>query len=273
MNLNFSVLLSIYKKENPVFLNEALQSILDKQIIKPNEIIIVKDGLLTHSLDLILKNFSTKYSDIVKICGYEKNRGLGYALNYGLKLCSNELIFRMDADDISIAKRFKLQLDFMSKNSEISILGSTIEEFNDIPGDLKRFRKVPKSSIEIDKNKLNRNPFNHMTVCFKKSHILKVGGYSHMPGYEDYYLWLRVLNFYKGHNLDKPLVYARVGNNMLGRRQGLRFFINEIKFQKAIYVDGIQSFLSFIINVILRGLPRLLPKFTLKIIYKYFLRN
>ena len=273
MNLNFSVLLSIYNKENPSFLNKALQSILEKQTLKPNEIIIVKDGLLTNSLHLILKKFSTKYPDTVKIFGYKENRGLGYALNYGLSFCSNELIFRMDGDDISIPERFKVQMDFLSKNPEISILGSTIKEFNENVDDLNRLRKVPISSIEIDKRKLNRNPFNHMTVCFKKSHIKKAGGYSHMPGYEDYYLWLRVLNFYKGHNIDKPLVFARVGNNMLGRRQGFRFFINEIRFQKTIYFDGIQSFLSFITNVILRGLPRLLPKFMLKIIYKYFLRN
>ncbi len=271
--MNFSVLISIYKKESPKYLDDCLKSILINQSIKPSEVVIINDGHISNELRKVIVKYKKKFPNKLKNCGYAKNRGLGYALNYGLNLCSNELVFRMDADDISNKNRFKIQIDFLSKNSDISILGSSIEEFNDIPHDLKRLRKVPTSSIEIDKNKLNRNPFNHMTVCFKKSHILKAGGYSHMPGYEDYYLWLRVLNFYKGHNLDKPLVFARVGNNMLGRRQGFRFFINEIKFQKAIYVDGIQSFLSFIINVILRGLPRLLPKFALKIIYKYFLRN
>lgn len=271
--MNFSVLISIYKKESPKYLDDCLKSILIKQSIKPNEVVIINDGEITLELKNVIINYKKKFPKIIVNHGYIENKGLGFALNYGLNLCSNELVFRMDADDISDKNRFKIQMDFLSKNSDISILGSSIEEFNDIPHDLKRFRKVPKSSIEIEKNKLNRNPFNHMTVCFKKSHILKAGGYSHMPGYEDYYLWLRVLNFYKGYNLDKPLVFARVGNNMLGRRQGFRFFINEIKFQKAIYIDGIQSFLSFIINVILRGLPRLLPKFALKIIYKYFLRN
>tara|TARA_X000000950_G_scaffold183181_1_gene221931 strand:- start:1654 stop:2469 length:816 start_codon:yes stop_codon:yes gene_type:complete len=271
--LNFSVLISVYKKESPKYLDDCLKSILINQSIKPNEVVIINDGEITLELKNVIISYKKKFPKIIVNHGYIENKGLGFALNYGLNLCSNELVFRMDADDISDQKRFQMQINFLTKNSDISILGSTIEEFNKIPHDLKRLRKVPISSTEIEKKKLNRNPFNHMTVCFKKSHIKKAGGYSHMPGYEDYYLWLRVLNFYRGHNLDKPLVFARVGNNMLGRRQGFRFFINEIRFQKAIYFDGIQSFLSFITNVILRGLPRLLPKFILKIIYKYFLRN
>ncbi len=271
--MNFSVLISIYKAESSDFLNQCLNSVLEKQSVIPNEVVIINDGDIPKVLSDIILIFKKKFPKIIINRGYEKNKGLGYALNFGLKLCTNEIIFRMDADDICNYNRFKEQLITLKKNPSISILGSYIEEFNYKPHDLKRIRKVPLSSSEINNKKLIRNPFNHMTVCFKKSHIIKAGGYLDMIGYEDYYLWLRVLNFSKGYNLDKSLVYARVGNNMVGRRQGYRFFINEIRFQKTIYNEGYQSFLSFIKNVILRGLPRLFPKFILRIIYKYLLRN
>ena len=266
--------MSVYKKENPFFLEQALHSIIDKQSVKPNEIVIVKDGNLTKQLDNVLNKYYMKYPSILKVHGYPKNKGLGYALNYGLNKSSNEIIFRMDSDDIANPLRFEKQLEVFKRNkNNLAIVGSNIEEFNNKPHDLNRLRNVPSSSLEINKKKFHRNPFNHMTVAFLKSTILKCGGYKPMAGYEDYYLWMRVLKEFNGFNLSENLVYARVGNDMLGRRQGFRFFINEISFQKAIYFDGIQSFSSFIINVILRGLPRLLPKFALKIIYKYFLRN
>lgn len=270
--MKFSVLISVYKRENAQNLRNAIESISIHQTIVPSEIILVKDGILTFELEEMILFIKKKVS-YLKVFGYEKNRGLGYALNYGLDKCTNDLVFRMDADDISNNERFQIQLNFLKQNPDISILGSSIEEFNYKPNDLKRIRKVPVTAIDIDKKKLIRNPFNHMTVCFKKSNILRAGGYLDMPGYEDYYLWLRVLNFSKGYNLDKPLVFARVGNDMFGRRHGIRFFINEIRFQKTIYNDGIQSFYSFIKNVIIRGIPRLFPKFILKLIYKNLLRN
>ena len=43
--VKFSVLISIYKKEKPQYLKEALESIYIFQTLKPNEIILVEDGL------------------------------------------------------------------------------------------------------------------------------------------------------------------------------------------------------------------------------------
>ena len=217
--------MSVYKKENPFFLEQALESITDKQSVKPNEIIIVKDGNLTEPLDNVLNKYFMKYPSILKVHGYLDNKGLGYALNYGLKKSSNEIIFRMDSDDIANPLRFEKQLEVFNQNkNNLAIVGSNIEEFNSIPHDLNNLRNVPSSSSEINHKKFYRNPFNHMTVAFLKSAILKSGGYKPMPGYEDYYLWMRVLKEFKGINLSENLVYARVGNGMLGRRQGFRFY-------------------------------------------------
>ena len=112
-----------------------------------------------------------------------------------------------------------------------------------------------------------------MTVAFRKSIVLKSGGYLDMPGYEDYYLWLRILS--KGYdclNLNEALVHARVGNNMIGRRQGLSFS-KEFEFQKTILKEGLIDTKHFIFNIIIRCLPRLLPVTILQIIYSKILKK
>ena len=112
-----------------------------------------------------------------------------------------------------------------------------------------------------------------MTVAFLKSSILKCGGYKPMAGYEDYYLWMRVLKEFNGFNLSDNLVYARVGNGMIARRQGFVFFVNEFKFQRALLAENLITNSAFIKNIFFRLFPRLLPKKILELIYTEILRN
>jgi glycosyltransferase involved in cell wall biosynthesis len=125
--LDFTVLMSVYKQEDPIFLDMSLSSILDLQTIIPNEVIIIKDGALTKSLDVVLNKYLSEYSSILKVYGYSVNKGLGYALNYGLNKCSNEIIFRMDSDDIANPSRFEKQLEVFKENkNNLAIIGSNI---------------------------------------------------------------------------------------------------------------------------------------------------
>ena len=80
----YSVLMSLYKKENPEYLDLAIESMIN-QTLKPDEIVIVKDGEITAELQGVLDNYSAEYPELFHIVGYEKNRGLGLALNYGLE--------------------------------------------------------------------------------------------------------------------------------------------------------------------------------------------
>jgi len=270
--IHFSVLLSVYKLENPIFLKASLDSIWINQSLKPTEIIIVKDGPLTTELDAVIDDFNLIAP--LKIISLPKNKGLGNALRTGLNNCSNEIVFRMDTDDISIPSRFEEQVKvFNKKSNKAVIIGSNIQEFNLKPYDLSRIRKVPASFNQINILKFYRNPFNHMTVGFLKSVILEKGGYRDMPGYEDYYLWMRVLKDHEGINLTNSLVHARVGNDMIGRRHGFMFFKNELRFQIRLLNEGLTSLPICIKNIFLRGVPRLLPKKILELIYKKFLRK
>ena len=115
----YSVLMSLYIKEKPEYLDQAVKSMVE-QTLKPDEIVIVKDGKITSELQNVLNKYEKNHPGLLHIVGYENNCGLGFALNYGLEHCRNELVARMDTDDISKADRcmrlVKALLDRQSTN-------------------------------------------------------------------------------------------------------------------------------------------------------------
>jgi glycosyltransferase involved in cell wall biosynthesis len=124
----FSVLMSIYYKEKASNLDQCLES-LANQTLPADEIVIVKDGLLNDDLNQVLELWIDKLP--LKIVGYNENKGLAHALNYGLQYCLYELVARMDSDDICMTDRFEKQIDFIQKHNEIALVGSSILEFYD----------------------------------------------------------------------------------------------------------------------------------------------
>ena len=83
--MKFSVLMSIYHKEEAKYFNRAMQSIWDEQSVKPNEIVLVQDGKLTDELYRFIDEWKNKLVDVLKIIPLEQNVGLGDALNAGIK--------------------------------------------------------------------------------------------------------------------------------------------------------------------------------------------
>ena len=128
--MRFSVLLSLYYKENPIFLRESLHSVFG-QTLQPDEVILVEDGPLTPALYEVVEEFAGRHSTIKRIV-LEKNRGLGNALSEGLKHCSCDLVARMDTDDICKPERFAKQVTFMENHPEIDVVGAWIDEFQEI---------------------------------------------------------------------------------------------------------------------------------------------
>lgn len=265
--LQFSVLISVYAKENPRYFDLALKSIWQNQTLKPDEIIIVKDGPIPGDLESILKNQSENIP--IKIVSLSINMGLGYALSIGVEECSHNIIARMDSDDICAPDRFQKQLEYLKAHPEISLLSSNIAEFDEDPSLVRGVRKVPCKHIEILSFAKRRNPMNHMAVIFRKSAVIDAGNYQPFRGYEDYFLWVRMLH--KGYiaaNLNENLVFARVGNNMIARRQGIKFFKEELRLQKEFRNLGFIDLWGWSQNILFRAIPRLLPVFVLNLIYK-----
>lgn len=271
-DLYFSVLLSVYFKDHADYLYLSLESLF-QQTLKPDEIVLVQDGPLTAELYDVIDFFKNKDEIDLHVLALDQNRGLGLALQAGLQLCRYNLVARMDADDICCVDRFEKQIAYFRRHANISVLGGAVEEFNRLPGDLSRFRRLPTSYIDVLKFSKYRNPINHPAVVFRKDHILKVGSYLDMPLFEDYYLWIRVLiNGYQIANLDDVLLKFRIGNDMIGRRHGISYLKKEIHFLNTIRALGHLSFLDYIFSLFTKIPLRLLPKSALDRIYKRFLR-
>ncbi|EFE2238423.1 glycosyltransferase, partial [Escherichia coli] len=265
--MNFSVLMSLYIKEKPEYLHECLKSLYE-QTKQADEIVLVYDGPITNELDKVVNYWLNSLP--IKIIKLSKNVGLGQALNKGLAQCENDYVARMDTDDICHPKRFEIQIDFLNKNKNISVVGSYIEEFSETIENRLSQKIVPTTHNEIMKNIGKRNPFNHMTVVFNKSEIIKVGGYEHHYLMEDYNLWLRLLkNNIQAANLPLTLVYARGGDGMIYRRSGLRYIKSEYKLYKLKQRLGYQNYIISSLVFFLRSVPRVFPPYILKAIYRF----
>ena len=268
----FSVLMAVYKKEQPLFFKEALRSVFEQSLI-PNEVVLVKDGPLTEELEQIIVDFSSK-NEQLKVITLEKNQGLGEALRIGLNACSFDLVARMDSDDICKPYRFEKQIAFLKEHKEITIVGSWIEEFSDCKEEIEAIRELPQEDKQLKIFTKWRNPFNHMTVMFRKKDILAVGGYQPFYLLEDYYLWNRLANAnYYFANIGESLLWARGGYTMLERRGGWKYVVSESKLLKFMYRSGRINIVEFGANLMMKSIIRLIGKHLRHTIYTFFLRK
>ncbi|MEG9499463.1 glycosyltransferase [Mannheimia indoligenes] len=262
----FSILMSLYHKEHPAYLEACLHS-LQTQTLPASEIVVVFDGAISENLESVVQNFSEKLPLV--IVRLSQNVGLGRALNEGLKHCSNEWVLRMDTDDICLPERFEKQIAFIQENPDVVLFSTQVEEFDETMSNSLGIKKVPVSCEEIYSSALLRNPFNHMAVAYKKSVIEQVGGYQHHLYMEDYNLWLRVIaQQYKVYNLPEILVKVRSGTAMYARRKGVDYIKSELQLAQLKKRLKLQSASAANIYFIIRALPRLLPKSLLGKVYK-----
>ena len=276
MDFRFSVLISVYYKEISRYLDRAFQSITDDQVLKPNEIVLVKDGPLTKELDGVIEKYQKRYPNLFKIVALEKNYGLGKALNIGLKNCTYELVARMDGDDISKPERFKKQIDIFKENPNLDILGSWIDEFieKDEEITVRSIRKVPEKSDEIYQKLKSICAFNHPTVMYRKSKVIGVGSYLQEFILEDYYLWIRLaLNRANMYNIQESLLNFRITEGTSKRRGGIKLLKSDIKFQKKLYKSGFINKIELSKNLIKYFVYRLLLNNLRGIIQKKLYRS
>ena len=272
--MKFSVLISIYFKEQPEHLNQCLESIWDNQTVKPSEIILIEDGPLTSELDHMIEFWKEKLVDVLKVTKLAENVGTGKAKNIGLQQCMNEIVAIVDTDDISVTDRFEKQISIISKDPELAILGGQSVEFIDDPSCPSGIRNVPLTDRELRQYVKKQSPFNNMTIAYRKSKILDVGGYQHHYWMEDYNLFLRVIaKGYKVSNLPDVLVYARIDNGMHGRRRGFEYIKSEKQLLDLKKQLKIQSPFYANMYFIVRSAFRLMPANLLGKIYNRFLRK
>lgn len=268
----FSVLLSIYSQESSKNFKRAMESIYDEQELKPNEIVLVEDGPLTEELYFEIENQKKKLGKILKIIKLKENKGLGVALEKGILECRNELVARMDTDDISMPTRFKEQIEYLKKNKNIDVLGTYMSEFI---GNEKNIICIKDAPLDKFREYIKyRDPLNHPTVILKKSKVIEAGNYQEILLNEDSYLWRRMI--VKGAqfaNLPKSLLYFRVTDETYKRRGGWKYIKAEYLLQKESLKLGIINKLEFILNILLKSSIRILPNQLRKIFYLKLLRK
>ena len=271
-NPGYSVLMSVYYKEKPEWLEMAMDSIWN-QTVRTDNFVLVCDGPLNQALDDVIERMGKEHPEL-KVVRLEKNGGLGNALNIGMKYCEHDLIARMDSDDISRNDRIEKQLGILNSDRNVSICSGVIEEFSDNPEKVKARRLVPEKQDEILMFAKKRNPFNHPCVMYRRSSVEASGGYQDFYLLEDYYLWIRMLQIgAKGYNIQEPLLWMRAGSDMYKRRAGLRYARSQKALFKYMKKTGFICNSQYFTSVSTRYVSSLVPNCIRRFFYMSALRN
>lgn len=272
--LNFSVVMSVYLKDNPIYFRQSLESIVNQTLI-PDEIVLIKDGLLTFDLNSVIDEYNSNFPGLFTIIAIPANKGLANALNVGIRGAKNSIIARMDSDDICFENRFEQQINYLSRN-DLDVVGGQIVEFSKHIQDVISIRKVPIVHCEIVKFMKFRSPFSHPTVVFKKEVFDTLRGYDVKIFPEDYDFFVRAyLAGFKFGNIDKNVLYFRLGENLseaIKRRWGIKYAINEIKLYRKFLKLGFFNSIDFL-KVLFFKIPlRIIPFKLYSYIYFKFAR-
>lgn len=266
MITNYSVLMSVYYKDNPEWIRKSIESILN-QTVKTDDFVIVMDGPVDGKIEQTIADYQTHYPDNIRVVKIEKNSGLGHALNVGLTKCKNNLVARMDSDDIAFEDRCEKLLQAFGNNSDLVICGGQIEEFIGSTDNVVSRRIVPTDYDKIVKFSHRRSPFNHPTVMFKRDIILKYGGYPSSGRKEDLDLFLLLLS--KGCyaiNLPDFVLHYRTSEDNFLRRKDKNNCDEWIAVIKKYYKQGYCSLGDYIVVWMGQTLIKFLPACLIKLI-------
>ena len=266
--MKFSLLMSIYGKESPLYFNECMRSTWSEQSLRPSEVVLICDGPLPHSLHRVIADWKRIIGEQFIVLELDQNRGLAAALNYGLNHCSNELVARMDTDDIACRYRFERQMMFMKENPEVGCVGTNVIEISE-NGDVIQEKRMPLGEEGVMSFLKTRNPLAHPSVMFRKSLVQAVGCYP-LTYPEDYLLWIKMINNgVRVRNIEYFGVCQRVGREFFKRR-GLRFLFGELVVHRYIYKCGLCSYLEYLKIIFSRVVLRLMPGSLQAVAYRKF---
>lgn len=270
--LRFSLLITVYAKTQPEWFDRCLRSIHQQTDYLPTEVVVVEDGPVPLSLGRIIKKWSEKLP--VKLVRVPHNLGPGGAAAAGLSYCTMPWVARLDADDIALPERFKLQVSYLRQHPSIDVLGGYLVEFSHSEEQTDSMRRAPLSHQAIISRLPYRCPINNSCVMFRRDKAEQAGGYEPLTTHEDYLLWIKMLHHGAVFaNLPEVLVKFRMGKDAYRRRGGLQAAKQEIIFQNRLLGGNYISWRRYVVNLLLRVPPRFLPLGALRIFYRLFLRH
>jgi glycosyltransferase involved in cell wall biosynthesis len=261
----FSLLIPVYDGDRPDYLRRAFRSAVDEQTVRPNQVIIVRDGPVREELAACLEQLRSGSPVPVTFVPLERNRGLGPALDQGLAASQFDVVARMDADDVAMPHRFEVELPLIAG---ADIVGAGLLEFVSDTDDVVGQRVPPIGGDKIQRYARLHDPFNHPTVVYRRSAVLAAGGYGDLPLMEDYALFARMLsNGVRAVNVAEPLVYYRVGASAFKRRGGTGLLRSELRLQREFRRYGFTTLAQYLRNVAVRGGYRLIPWWARRAVY------
>lgn len=273
--MSFSILISVYKNDRAEDFRTALESITTAQTLKPTEVVLVIDGPVPDDVNKVIVDAEEEHPNLYKIIRFEKNQGLGIALQKGLEAASYDIVMRMDSDDISVPDRFEKQYQFMVEHPNVAVCGGQIDEFIDDVDNIVGQRIVPCLNDDIYKYMISRCAFNHMTVALRRSIIIANGNYQPWHYNEDYYLWIRLMIArVEFANLPEILIHMRVGKEMYKRRGGRKYYKSELGLQKFMLRNGLISRTRYWFNVAVRwGVQVAMPNWLRGFVFQKLFRK
>ena len=197
------------------FLSEAIESILG-QTFGEFEFIVVDFGSTDDSraiISLYAAQDSRVKFHVIPHCG------LAEARNVSCSLAQGQYVAIMDADDVSKPERLSLQVEFMAKHPDVSVLGGAVEWIDSMGRPLVRWGN-PRNDREIQSALLECCPLWQPTVMMRRQAFAQVGGYR--PPFapaEDYDLWLRMAEHFQFANLTQVLLKYRIHPNQASVRR------------------------------------------------------
>ncbi|KQO99416.1 glycosyltransferase [Leifsonia sp. Leaf264] len=254
----FSLLLPVYRADDPAHFTKAFTSSVTAQSRRPTQVVVVQDGPVPEELSAAIAAVAADSPVPVVHHVLAENAGLAAALTAGLARCDHDIVARIDADDISLATRFEMQLPHIEGG--LDLVGSGMYEFLDDVGSIVG-RRVPRTEQkDIERYARFHDPFSHPTVVYRRSAVEAAGGYQPMGLMEDYWLFTRMIAAgARVGNVADPLVMYRVGEGAYARRGGREQWRSEKALQKAMRSIGFTTRWEHLRNIIIRGSYRFVP--------------
>ena len=266
MHESFSLLLSVYDRDRPDYLRRAFRSAVDDQTVRPDQVVMVRDGPVRDELAECLDELRANSQVPVTFVPLPHNGGLGPALDRGLAASWFDVIARMDADDVAMPHRFEVELPLIQ---DADIVGAGLLEFAADTDDIVGQRIPPTDPGQIQRYARMHDPFNHPTVVYRRCAVLAAGGYGDLPLMEDYALFARMLGSgARPINVAEPLVFYRVGAEAFKRRGGTGLLRSELRLQREFRQHGFTSPAEYVRNVMVRGCYRLIPWWCRRALYR-----
>jgi glycosyltransferase involved in cell wall biosynthesis len=195
------------------FLVESLQSVVN-QTYKNWELIAVDDKSTDNSLE-ILKEFA-KQDRRIRVFRNKKQKHVAATSSFALTKCRGEFIARMDADDISMPRRFEKQVAFLQKHTQVVMVGGQCEII-DRDGNMIGYKKFPLTQKEVYKMIFRSIPVQQPSVMINRTLLPKdfVWYDKRFSVAEEVELIFKMFQFGKIRNMPEVLLKYRIhGNNV-----------------------------------------------------------